>query len=417
MSSDSTCGTPVDTQNGGDSCFPDAKVPLMPVISYGGFGKHVSDWRSLLDLPHLPTSAGRAAISLALENAGIGEGDEVLVPAYHCESMIAPVAHVGATPVFYKVDCDSSLNLNDLAGKITTNTRAVLATHYFGFPQRLIAELRKLCDQHRLVLIEDCAHCFFGFDGRKAVGTYGDYSIGSAMKFFPIFDGGLLCSVDRDLSGIKQFKPSFLMEMKGLVKVTEYAMRYGRLQSIALPLKIATAAKNILWGSVKRLLPAKARRNLAPPSSEGGYKLDPHWISARMSRLSERTMRSSDIARICELRRVNYERMVGGLQNVPGMKPLFKSLPQGTVPLVVPIVVHQASNLFPRLKNLGVPIWRFGEFLDPVIDESVCANSVFLSAHVFQFPCHPELRDDEIDWIVDTVKAEAMKLESNKWFS
>ena len=79
----------------------------------------------------------------------------------------------------------------------------------------------------------------------------------------------------------------------------------------------------------------------------------------------------------------------------------------GVVPLVIPMTITDPATLFPTLKNLGVPIWRFGEYLYPQISEHVCENSVYLSKHVFQFPCHPELTDKEIDWMVETIKSHA----------
>lgn len=386
--------------------YPPPKIPLLPVLTYGGLGSEKANNPSLADIPHILTSAGRAAIVLALQHAGITEGDEVLVPAYHCESMIAPVEHVGATPVFYSVHANTQIDMLDVERKVTSATRAVLATHYFGFPQR-VCDLRTLCDKHQLILIEDCAHAFFGAPNGRPIGTVGDYAIGSAMKFFPLFDGGLLASSSRDLASIEQFRASIALELKGLVSVIEYAMRYGRLRLISLPLRITIAVKDLLWGIAKKTMRGRVGDNLAPPSSEGGYALDPYWIDARMSRVSEFILSYSRVDRICERRRTNYCRIVEALDGVPGMRPLFDQLPEGVVPLVIPMTITDPATLFPTLKNLGVPIWRFGEYLYPQISEHVCENSVYLSKHVFQFPCHPELTDKEIDWMVETIKSHA----------
>ena len=386
-----------------EKSYPAAKIPLMPVLTYNGLGSAKTHNHSLVDLPHVLTSAGRAAIVLALEHAGIGHGDEVLVPAYHCESLIAPVEHVGAAPVFYRVGEDALVDLEHLKSKITPNTRGVLATHYFGFPQRT-AELRAVCDRYGMVLIEDCAHAFVGSAGGQPLGSVGDYAIGSAMKFFPVFDGGLLASTKHDLTKLKMINPSLALEIKGLVSIIEYAMRYGRLRLISLPLKIAINLKDIIWGIAKQTSGGKLKKNFAPLSSEGGYALDPDWIYPRMSRVSEFILAYSRIDRIFEGRRAKYRRIVEALDGVPGIKPLFDDLPPGTAPLVVPMIMQDSEAVFPILKNAGVPIWRFGEYLYPQVNESICRNSVFLSSHVFQFPCHPDLTDKEIDWMVDTIK-------------
>lgn len=372
-------------------------------MTWSSLGRGECHLPSLLHTRHIYVSAGRAAIAIALEHAGIGEGDEVLVPAYHCESMIAPVEHVRATPVYYRMQPDTHVDIRDLESKVSTNTKAILATHYFGFPQ-LMLELRTLCDQLGLLLIEDCAHAFFGSAGGRALGTFGDYAVGSAMKFFPVFDGGLLVSSSRDLSNVDLFNPPLTLELKALVSSVEYAMRYGRIRLLSFPLKVGIALKDLIWHAAKRAMGEKLNKSLAPASSEGGYALETQWIMARMSRVSRFLLKKTDVQRICDGRRHNYLKIIDALAGAPGITPLFPELPAGTVPLVVPMIVQHPFEVFPKLKFAGVPIWRFGEYLYPGITTEVCENTIFLSDHVFQFPCHPELTDDEIHWMVDTIK-------------
>ena len=64
-------------------------------------------------------SSGRSGIALAMEDAGIGKGDVVLVPAFHCESMVSPVLWCSATPLFYRVNADTSIQLEDLEKKMS----------------------------------------------------------------------------------------------------------------------------------------------------------------------------------------------------------------------------------------------------------------------------------------------------------
>ena len=392
------CNVPIERTD-----YPPPKIPLTPPVS-----AHALSWQpqavaSLLDIQHIRVSAGRAAITLALQHAAIGKGDEVLVPAYHCESMIAPVEYVGARPVYYRVHNDTSVDLEDIAQKTSRLTRAILATHYFGFPQ-LMSELREYADRHELILVEDCAHAFFGHKDNRQLGSFGDYAVGSAMKFFPLFDGGLLASNTRDLQSISLFRPTMSLELKGLVSIVEYAMQYDRLSMLRAPLKIAVALKDAAWKTAKRTMGKKLEKSLAPSSSQGGYALEPQWIRARMSRISTSILTHCKGKRIYEVRRRNYQRIVQALADEPGIRPLFPELPDGIVPLVVPMIMENPERLFPVLKQAGVPIWRFGEYLHPEIDESICRNTIFLSKHVFQFPCHSELRDDEIAWMIDAIK-------------
>jgi dTDP-4-amino-4,6-dideoxygalactose transaminase len=141
----------------------------------------------------LGVTSGRVAIALALQHMGIAHGDKVLVPAYHCIAMVEPIISTGAGAVFYRIREDTSVDLDDVQRRLDVRTRALLAPHYYGFPQDMM-RIRAFCDAHNLVLIEDCAHAFFGRCDGRPFGGHGDYAIASAMKFFPVYDGGYLVS-------------------------------------------------------------------------------------------------------------------------------------------------------------------------------------------------------------------------------
>ncbi len=388
--------------------YPQPRIPLSPPLSSSGLRRHKkppSSAPSILNLPHvLSVTSGRAAIALALRHAAIGAGDEVLVPSYHCDSMVAPVRLVGARAVFYRIQADAQADFSDLDTKVGPATRALILTHFFGFPQDL-KRARAFCQKHGLVMIEDCAHAFFGDWQGAPVGSVGDYAIASSMKFFPVFDGGILASREFDLSGIKLRQPPFPFELKALSNVVERALNYGRLGSVAAVIRFGLKAKDLLWQLLKRRSQTIAEASLAPGSSEGGFVLDPDWLDVKMSRVSRTILRYCDYERIVQGRRTNYRYLLANLGDVRGLEPLHPELAPGTVPLNFPVIVDQPSTLFPVLKHAGVPIWRFGEYLDEEITEEVCANSCYLSRHVFQFPCHSELRPEELSWMVDTIRS------------
>src|SRR6478735_5325256 len=101
------------------------------------------------------TTSGRAAIALALRVVGCKAGDRVLVPTYHCPTMIAPVVRLGAVPEFYPLTASGAPSMSFLA-RHARDARAMLVAHYFGFPQPL-AQLRAFCDANGIAMIEDCA--------------------------------------------------------------------------------------------------------------------------------------------------------------------------------------------------------------------------------------------------------------------
>lgn len=384
--------------------FPPARIPTHPVLSLAAFlprlGRRVP---SVLDAGdrRLLTS-GRVAIAEALRQMNIGPGDSVLVPAYHCASMIEPVVWSGATPIFYRVKPDTSVDLGDAATKITGSTKLILAANYFGFPQDLSA-IRAFCDEHRLLMLEDCAHCFLGEHDGRPVGSFGDYAIASSMKFFPMFEGGALISARHSLSALKLDSAGLGFEVKSAINTLEEAFEYKRLGLLKLLLLLPMALKDLLWGKMKARK-GIADPGLAPGSSDGSFSFDPKWIGKRSSAMSRLLLRVVSRRRMGARRRQNYLKMEAALGGTLGCRPLFPALPDRVYPWVFPLQVDNAHAVFIALKMQGVPIIRFGEFLWPGVDASVCANSVDLSRRIISFSCHQELTDEEVDWMVGQIR-------------
>ena len=117
---------------------------------------------------------GTVALAAMYLAAGLGPGDEVIVPSLTFVSTATSVLHVGATPVFADVQADTlNLDPDDVARRITDRTRAVVAVHYAGQPADM-QRLRDLTDAHGLVLLEDAAQAHgAALEGRPA-GSWGD---------------------------------------------------------------------------------------------------------------------------------------------------------------------------------------------------------------------------------------------------
>jgi dTDP-3-amino-3,4,6-trideoxy-alpha-D-glucose transaminase len=127
-------------------------------------------------------ASGTDAIALALRAAGIGPGDEVVVPAYTAAATWTAVASTGAVPVGADVDGDTGLIDVDAArAAIGSRTAGLIAVHLFG---RLAAmrELRELADASSLLLVEDAAHAHGAQEGSSRPGQLGD---AAAFSFYP----------------------------------------------------------------------------------------------------------------------------------------------------------------------------------------------------------------------------------------
>jgi perosamine synthetase len=392
-------------------------IPSVPVLSLAAFRDGPHSGRTLPSLldsaqTRLVTS-GRIAIGLALRALGVGAGDLVLVPAYHSPSMIPPVHWCGADVVFYRVLSDTCADLADIQARLaehagTKAIKAIMVTHFFGIPQDL-APLRALCDARGIGLLEDCAHCFFGERDGIAVGSSGDYAIGSSMKFFPIHEGGCLVSRRHALDTHLQ-SAGIGFEAKAALAALETSFSYGRLPALRMILALPLRARTLLWNAMKAArAPAGATGaattpGLAPSSSDSSYSFDPHWVDKRSSWFSRLTLRLASHARIVARRRRHYLALHEALHDVPGCRPLFAALPDGACPWVFPLLVDEADAVAERLAHAGVPMVRFGATLWPGVDASVCATSVGLGQRMIALPCHQALRSTELAWMIATVR-------------
>jgi dTDP-4-amino-4,6-dideoxygalactose transaminase len=150
-------------------------------------------------------SSCTAALHLAYLAAGVGPGDEVIVPSLTFAATAAAVIYCGGTPVFADIlgPHDLGLDPDDVERRIGPRTKAVCAVHFAGYPAA-VDRLRALCDAHRLALIEDAAHApSADFEGRKlgAWGRAGAFSFFS-NKILSCGEGGLLATDDDDVAAL-----------------------------------------------------------------------------------------------------------------------------------------------------------------------------------------------------------------------
>jgi len=117
----------------------------------------------------LATNSGTAALHIALAAAGVGAGDEVIVPALSFIATAQAVLHQGATPVFGDVDpVTYNIDPGDVAARITSRPRAIVPVHLHGLPADMDA-INALVRQAGVVLIEDAAQAHGAlYRGRRA---------------------------------------------------------------------------------------------------------------------------------------------------------------------------------------------------------------------------------------------------------
>jgi dTDP-4-amino-4,6-dideoxygalactose transaminase len=149
-------------------------------------------------------SSGTAALHLACVAAGVGPGDEVIVPALTFVASAHAPRCCGADVVL----CDSAsvldagVDVDAVEALMTPRTKAVVAVHMWGYPARVEA-LRELCGERGVVLIEDCAEAISArVESGGQVGSIGDLGCFSffSKKQLAVGEGGVVTTDDDDLA-------------------------------------------------------------------------------------------------------------------------------------------------------------------------------------------------------------------------
>jgi dTDP-4-amino-4,6-dideoxygalactose transaminase len=231
----------------------------------------------------LATTSGTASLLLALLAAGIGEGDEVLVPGYTYVATIGAVVHARGVPVLVEVDDSLTLDPDDLRRKITKKSRAIVAVHMLGAPCDMDA-IGAIAKEHGLVVIEDVCQAAGGtYHDRRlgTLGTAGAFSL-NRHKILNAGEGGLLVTDDskiyerafalhdqghRPLRTSKEVSPDGLIGLNFKMNELTGAVALAQVRKLDGILEQLRSKKQQLQGILPPL-PGVRKRRLNDPGGE-----------------------------------------------------------------------------------------------------------------------------------------------------
>jgi dTDP-3-amino-3,4,6-trideoxy-alpha-D-glucose transaminase len=234
-------------------------------------------------------ASGTAALSLLLRAAGIGAGDEVIVPAHTYIASALAVIHAGAVPVL--CDVEESTGLMDVAAAaaaVGPRTAGILAVHLYGQLCDMPA-IRGLADRHGLALFEDAAQAHGAeSDGRSA----GGFGKGAAFSFYPsknlgaLGDGGAICTNDFELAERARRLRNLGQRRKGEHVLLGANERLDGLQAALLRVKLggldaANAARRRHAATYRTVLRTRVRLLHERPRTPCVYHLFPIRVPDR----------------------------------------------------------------------------------------------------------------------------------------
>ncbi|MGQ5523152.1 DegT/DnrJ/EryC1/StrS family aminotransferase [Chitinimonas sp. PSY-7] len=381
-----------------------APIPRLPVLGWNTLGgsRHATI-PCVLEHPAIQfTTSGRASILLALEILGIKAGDRVLVPTYHCPTMVAPIVALGAEPVFYPINTLGSIDFDWLKQQDLTHVRVILAAHFFGLPQPMRA-LRLWCDANQIALIEDCAHALFGSSEGQPIGQWGDLAIASLTKFLPVTEGGCLTINMSKAKMPAQTQPGAVRQIKAAIDMIHLGTMFKRFYGL----------NTALAGTFSLVhAPRKTLRNIRTPSesasvnvedSPEGFSIDVALSHQALTAPCRWLAENSPRARIVEQRRKHFMAFIDAFSDHLSVWPLIKHLPEDCAPYVFPLWVANPDPGYIALREMGIPLSRWDRPWHNVPEISGDQGSLW-SHHILQLPCHQDLSPEDLDILVREIR-------------
>jgi dTDP-4-amino-4,6-dideoxygalactose transaminase len=197
---------------------------------------------------------GYDALKISLKALGIGQGDEVIIPAHTFIATILPVIQVGAKPILVDVDPESyNLNVANLEKYINNKTKAIIPVHLYGNPCE-ISEVNKIADLYKIPVIEDFAQAVGASVGNKKIGSFGRIN---ASSFYPVKtfgalgDGGIITTNDPELNQLCRKLRNYGFASKFQHEIIGYNSRLDEIQAAILLKKLAWLDK---WIEERRII-------------------------------------------------------------------------------------------------------------------------------------------------------------------
>ncbi|MDO5700758.1 MAG: DegT/DnrJ/EryC1/StrS family aminotransferase [Bowdeniella nasicola] len=305
-------------------------------------------------------NSGTSGLHLGLLAAGIGAGDEVIVPSFTFAATGNSVALTGATPVFADIELDYyCLDPDSVRAAVTDKTKAIMPVHLYGHPANMDA-LRAIAEEHDLLLFEDAAQAHGASLNGEMVGTFGTFAMFSLYptKNMTSGEGGMVSCADPEtarrvrLLRNQGMERQYANELVGLNnRMTDIHAAIGRVQLTKVGAWTTTRQQNAAF------LDANLENVVTPKVAKGATHVY-HQYTIRV----EGTDRDRFVAALKE------EYQVGS-------------------GVYYPIPNHRLDSLAPYAAGLELPV-----------TEQAASSVVSL-------PVHPSLSERDLERIVEAVNA------------
>jgi len=212
---------------------------------------------------------GTSTLHSALVAAGVGPGDEVIVPPLTMASTSFAVLHANAVPVFADIDPNTfNIDPSDILRRLTTRTKAIIPVALYGLSPDIDA-IMEIAKRHNFTVIEDNAECFLGYYKGRVVGSIGHMASFSFQisKHMTSGEGGMLITNNEELADkVRRFSNLGYAAVRGgagkgkITKKTIQDPKYERHISLGWNYRMSELCAAVALAQVERLEELVAQR-------------------------------------------------------------------------------------------------------------------------------------------------------------
>jgi len=353
--------------------------------------------------------SGRSALYAILKSISDDPRKEILIQSYTCLVVVNSLKKAGFKPIYVDTLPNTfQLDPEDLASKITSNTRAIIVQHTFGNPEHLSA-IQKLSKDSDLLLIEDLAHSFTATYQNKKLGTFGHaafLSFGTG-KIISSSRGGATLTQDKDLAArISSFEAGLSFDTRR--QILKHHFKH-LLFALAKPIYFtANIGKAILYTARRfKLLPDVITQSEKKGQNEKMqiHKFPNSLASLVLSQWPRRQALRQHRLDMCHLYDQEFLKQEG---------VITFSHSDDSACMTYPILAQDSDNLFAYLKKRHIILdqsWSKTNIVPKDIDQSCtgykigsCLASEAKVPHLLNLPTHVHIRPKHIKQICSLIR-------------
>jgi dTDP-4-amino-4,6-dideoxygalactose transaminase len=367
------------------------------VLSSAGYimGKNITEFEKefaeYIGVKHaISVGNGTDSLVIALKSLGIGNGDEVITTPFTFFATAEAISAVGAKPVFVDVEKDTfNIDPMKIEEKITNNTKAIMPVHIFGQSAKM-DEINEIAKKHNLKVIEDACQAVGAKYKNRNIGTLGDVA---CFSFFPTKnlgcagDGGMIVTSDDNIATIAR-----ALRTHGSGENGQKA--YNLLNNIEEEVKSASHADDTVYNPLKYynyLIGFNTRLD----AIQGAI------LRIKLPHLDKWNEKRRQIAEIYDEK----------LKDTELVTPVIKSENEPVYHMYI-LQSEDREAILNKLREKGVatgvyypvPLHLQKVYKDLGYKEGDMPISEYLSHRTFAIPVYPELIDEQINYIVESIK-------------